>query len=486
MEEKNGIILLGLGPGDPKHLTREAWQILETVDEVYVRTSQHPTIAGFPKDLKVYSFDLVYEEKEKFEDVYAEIIKEIIELGKRPEGVVYAVPGHPFIAETTGPEIFRQAKEQGIQTRIVEGISFLAPVLASLGVDPLPQLTMVDAHEMVMAHHPSFPPSVPALIAQVHSKEIASELKITLMALYPDEHPVRFVHGAGTNDAQLEELKLYEIDQSEYIGLLSSLFIPPLGDNTSFEDFQELIAHLRSPEGCPWDREQTHQSLRTNLLEEAYEVLNAIDHDAPKEMEEEFGDLLLQIVLHAQIASEYGEFNMSSIIKGIHNKLVRRHPHVFKDVESLEPDVVLKNWEKIKAEERSDNGDEEKGILDGVPTDMPALAVADKYQKRAARVGFDWPEIDGVFDKIMEEIKEFEDAENPEEKAEEIGDLIFAVANLARWIDVDPETALRETNLKFKKRFAVIEATAKGQGKELSDLSLEEMDAIWEESKKGE
>ena len=159
---------------------------------------------------------------------------------------------------------------------------------------------------------------------------------------------------------------------------------------------------------------------------------------------------------------------------------------MFKDVESLEPDVVLKNWEKIKAEERSDNGDEEKGILDGVPTDMPALAVADKYQKRAARVGFDWPEIDGVFDKIMEEIKEFEDAENPEEKAEEIGDLIFAVANLARWIDVDPETALRETNLKFKKRFAVIEATAKGQGKELSDLSLEEMDAIWEESKKGE
>ena len=248
----------------------------------------------------------------------------------------------------------------------------------------------------------------------------------------------------------------------------------------------EIVKRLRAPDGCPWDREQTHQSLRTNLLEEAYEVLNAIDHDAPKEMEEEFGDLLLQIVLHAQIASEYGEFNMSSIIKGIHNKLVRRHPHVFKDVESLEPDVVLKNWEKIKAAERSDNGDEEKGILDGVPTDMPALAVADKYQKRAARVGFDWPEIDGVFDKIMEEIKEFEDAENPEEKAEEIGDLIFAVANLARWIDVDPETALRETNLKFKKRFAVIEATAKGQGKELSDLSLEEMDAIWEESKKGE
>ncbi len=484
MQENKGIILLGLGPGDPNHLTREAWQLLETSEEIYLRTSQHPTVTGFPKDLKVKSFDQLYEEKENFEEVYEEIIEQILELGKRPQGVVYAVPGHPFVAETTSPEVYRQAKELGIPVRVVGGISFIEPVLAALGEDPLPQLTIIDAHEMVTAYHPSFPPSVPALIAQVHSKMIAAELKITLMAIYPDDQPVKFVHAAGTSEVIIENLMLYEIDQSEHIGLLSSLYLPALRDNTSFEDFQELIAHLRSPEGCPWDREQTHQSLRTNLLEEAYEVLNAIDNDEPQEIQEELGDLLLQIVLHAQIATEYGKFNMSDVIESIHKKLVRRHPHVFSDINIPEPDEVLKNWEKIKAEERGENGDSDKGILDGVPIDMPALAVADKYQKRAARVGFDWPDINGALEKIREEILEFEEAENPKDKAEEMGDLIFALANLARWVDVDPETALRETNSKFRRRFAQIEAAADEQGRSLSDMSLEEMDEIWEESKK--
>jgi tetrapyrrole methylase family protein/MazG family protein len=257
-----------------------------------------------------------------------------------------------------------------------------------------------------------------------------------------------------------------------------------LGQHTAFEDFQELIAHLRAPEGCPWDREQTHQTLRPNLLEETYEVLNALDADDADAMREEFGDLLLQIVLHAQIAAEYGEFTMSDVIQSIHTKLVRRHPHVFGDVELGDADRVIENWERLKAQERAEIGDEVKGLLDGINIAMPALAVADAYQRRAARVGFDWPELESVLAKLEEEIAELRAAHTRAEKAEELGDLIFALANVARWLGMDPETALRETNAKFRKRFSLIELEAQKQGRELTDLSLDEMEAIWQSAKK--
>jgi tetrapyrrole methylase family protein/MazG family protein len=176
----------------------------------------------------------------------------------------------------------------------------------------------VDAFELANAHVPPFPPGVPAIIAQIHSAAMASEVKLTLAAVYPDEHPVHLVHGAGTPGQQVEELELFEIDRSPHLGLLSALYVPPLDRATSFEAFQEIIAHLRAPDGCPWDREQTHQSLRPHLLEETYEVLAALDEDDTRALQEELGDLLLQIIMHAQIASEYGEFNMGDVLRGIH------------------------------------------------------------------------------------------------------------------------------------------------------------------------
>ncbi|MDH5606571.1 MAG: nucleoside triphosphate pyrophosphohydrolase [Anaerolineae bacterium] len=480
-----GIILLGLGPGDPGLITRQAWDILEKAGEVHLRTKQHPAVEGLPTRLIVHSFDDIYEAEEDFNSVYARIIDEVIQLGRRPEGVLYAVPGHPLIGETTGPEILRRAQAEGIPVQVVEGISFITPSLAAVGADPLPQTAIVDALELVSAHYPPFPPSSPALIAQVFSPRVAGELKITLTALYPDEHRVKMVHAAGTGAALVEEMYLHEIDQSAHIGLLTSLYLPPLGEYTSFEEFQELIAHLRAPEGCPWDQEQTHQSLRRNLLEEAYEALAAIDADDPASMLEEFGDLLLQIVLQAQIASEYGEFHMSDVIHAIHTKLVRRHPHVFGDVDLENSGEVIANWERLKENERREKGEKkENGLLDGIPLDMPALVVAEAYQRRAARIGFDWPEIEGVLDKILEEITEYRSAESMEDKREEFGDLLFALVNLARWVDLDPETALRETNAKFKTRFAEIEAAALKMGKQISDMSLAEMDEIWEKAKK--
>ena len=210
---------------------------------------------------------------------------------------------------------------------------------------------------------------------------------------------------------------------------------------------------MRAPNGCPWDREQTHETLRKHLLEESYEAISAIDSGDFTDMREEFGDLLLQIVLQSQIANEEGQFNVNQVVHGIHSKIVRRHPHVFGDVQLDGVDGVLANWEKLKEKERSEKK-VETGLLDGVPMALPALSQAQEYQDRAARVGFDWPEIEGVLDKVKEEIEEIKNAETDFELASEIGDLFFALVNVARWKKIDAESALRGANQKFRKRFA--------------------------------
>jgi tetrapyrrole methylase family protein/MazG family protein len=482
--ENPGITLLGLGPGGADLLTRQAWHILEQAQEIYLRTRQHPAVSDFPPQLEIHSFDDFYEQEESFEEVYARIVESVLALGRRPQGVIYAVPGHPFFAEATCPEIARRAAAEGIPLRVVEGISFLEPTFTALGHDPLPHTAVVDALEMANAHVPPFPPSVPAVIAQIYSQAVASDVKLTLMALYPDEFPVRFVHAAGTAEVQVEELALYQIDRSPNIGLLSTLYVPPLGPETSFEAFQEIIAHLRAPDGCPWDREQTHQSLRPYLLEEAYEVLAALDAEDPQEMQEEFGDLLLQVVLHAQIAEEFGEFTMADVLRSIHTKIVHRHPHVFGDLNLEQASDVLLNWERLKEQERADKGNTETSLLDGVALALPALVQAEQYQKRASRVGFDWPEVKGVLDKVDEELAEVNAANNHDDREDEIGDLLFAVVNLARWYGVDPESALRAANQRFRKRFSYIEKRARQQARSVSDLNLDEMEALWQEAKK--
>jgi tetrapyrrole methylase family protein/MazG family protein len=284
---------------------------------------------------------------------------------------------------------------------------------------------------------------------------------------------------------KLKEKNLRELGNGDFSNS-TCLYIPSLGEGTSLEAFAEIVAHLRAPDGCPWDQKQTHQTLRTHLLEEAYETLTAMDENDSAGMREEFGDLLLQIVLNAQIATETGEFSMPQVIKGIYDKIVRRHPHVFGDVELTGVDGVLQNWEKIKEKERKENGtgEKEKGLLDGVASALPALTQALEYQDRAARVGFDWPEVEGVLDKVREEIEEIKQAQNLDEVTAELGDLFFVLVNLARWRKVDAESALRGTNIKFKKRFGYVEQGAKKQGINLSDMTLEEMDTLWNEAKK--
>ena len=485
MNNQHGIVIVGLGPGDAGQLTRQAWDWLSGLDEIYLRTRQHPTVAGFPAGLTVHSFDDLYEQGEQFEAVYAQIVERVLELARRPQGVTYAVPGHPFVAESTAPEIVRRAKAEGLPVKVIEGISFLEPTFTALGLDPYPRLTLVDALELGSLHMPNFPPDSAVLVAQIYSRSIASDVKLTLNAVYPDQHPVRLVHAAGTAEERVEELALFEIDRSQHIGLLTALYVPPLDSDTSLEGFQEIVAHLRAPDGCPWDREQTLQSMGAQLLEEVYEALEALDEEDADGVREELGDVLLLVTMLSQIGSEEGLFNMAEVIQGIHRKIVRRHPHVFGEVNVDGTSGVLRNWEKIKEEERKQNGKEaaEKGILDGVNKAMPALKRAQAYQSRAAHVGFDWTEIEGVREKVLEEWREVSEAQG-EEVEKELGDLIFAVVNLVRWYKVDAETALRKASQRFYERFRHIEQGAKISGRPLSDLSMEEMEALWQQAKR--
>ncbi len=478
-----GITIVGLGPAGAENLTREAWAHLEQCEEIWLRTKYHPAVPGLPEGLNVHSFDEVYDATDDIGSVLETIVQQVMELGRRDQGVTYCVPGSPFVAEETVSEIMQAIEGSGLPIRLIDGVSFIEPVCSALGIDPHPQMVLADALHLAGLEVPSFPPTIPAIISQLDSSFEASELKLTLMANYPTEHPVLLVHNAGTSDEIVEKLALYEIDQSVHLGMLSCLYVPPLSQGASFEDFQQIIARLRRHDGCPWDREQTHLSLRPYLLEEAYEVLEALDQEDSLHLSEELGDLLLQIGLHAQIATEDEDFLMTEVLQGINSKLIRRHPHVFSDVDVKSVENVLTNWEKIKAGERKSNGESQKGMLDGIPLSLPALSQANQIQRRAKRVGFDWHTIEPVIAKVHEELGELRDARTDEERQSEAGDVLFAVVNLVRWLKIDPEIALRETNLRFRKRFAFIEKSAAEQGKTVDQLSFEEMDQLWEAAK---
>ena len=475
------LILLGLGPGDPKLLTLEAQELLQSATEIHVRTRKHPTVDALPAPAALRSFDHLYEERDDFAQVYQAIAEEVIRLAHREEGVLYAVPGHPMVGERSVQLILGMAREEGIAVRIVDGLSFLEPTLSALSVDALDGLQIADATEIALLHHPRMDPDRPALVAQLYSRDLAAEVKLTLMNQYPDEHTVVLVGAAGTPQQRMERLPLYEIDRQPWLDYLTSLYVPPLTEPGGMESFQETIAHLRAPDGCPWDREQTHATLRTTLLGETYEALQAIDEDAPHALMEELGDLLLQIVLHAQIATDEGEFQMADVISHIDAKLKRRHPHVFSGLKVSGAEEVTANWEEIKREER--NHADHRSMLDSVPKTLPALSQALDYQTRVARVGFDWPDIKGVRDKILEELRELDEAATLEERESELGDLLFAVVNLARWLRVDAESALRRANTRFARRFAAMEKHCADSGRALADLTPAEQDALWEAAK---
>ncbi|MFI2858945.1 nucleoside triphosphate pyrophosphohydrolase [Paenibacillus sp. JSM ZJ436] len=487
------ITVVGLGSGNADRLTLGMFKTLQGADRVYVRTLKHPVIDDLRETgIEMKSFDSVYESYDTFPEVYEHIAASLIKLALAGEGeIVYAVPGHPMVAEATVRLLRERCPEQGIALKVLGGESFLDEAFVRLGFDPIEGFQLLDAGGLSASR---LQPQLHTLIGQVYDMFTASEVKLALMEVYPDDYEVIVGHALGVEGQEsIQHIPLYELDRVEGYGNLSLVYVPRSDDEQlrrrSFDRLHEIVAVLRSPEGCPWDREQTHQSIRKNLIEETYEVLETIDEDDPDHMQEELGDLLLQIMLHSQMEEEIGTFTVRDVIGSLNDKLIFRHPHVFGDTSAKDAEDALQNWEQMKAEEKLRKGQtaSSTSVLDGVPRDLPALMKAYKLQKKAAKVGFDWDDISGVFQKIEEELAELREAVeqglSPEEQALELGDLLFAACNAARFIQADPEEALSRTNRKFTERFHYIEEQLSARGEDIHKTPVNVMEELWQSAK---
>ena len=492
------ITVVGLGSGNPDRLTIGIIKTMQRASKVYVRTLSHPVMAAL-KEFQVQpeSFDHVYEAHDTFPEVYESIAAALINLAKAAKDdereIVYAVPGHPMVAEATVRLLRERCPGENVTLTVLGGESFLDEAFVRLGFDPIEGFQLLDAAELRAS---VIQPQLHTLIGQVYDMFTASEVKLALMELYPDDYPVIVGHALGVEGEEaIQQVPLFELDRIDGYGNLSLIYVPRSDDSNlrqrTFARLHEIVGILRSPEGCPWDREQTHESIRKNLIEETYEVLETIDEDDPEHMQEELGDLLLQIMLHSQMEEELGTFTVYDVIQALNDKLIFRHPHVFGESSAKDAESALQNWEQMKAEEKRRKGfsPEKASALDGIPRDLPALMKAYKLQKKASKVGFDWDNIDGVFQKIEEELGELRQAvtegQSDEDTALELGDLLFAVSNAARFIGADPEEALSRTNRKFIRRFSYIEEQLAAQGKTLQESTLDEMEALWQSAKTG-
>ncbi len=484
----NKIFVMGLGAGDLSQMPLGVYEQVMKVKHVYVRTEMHPVIQQLQdKGVTFTSFDYLYEKEDEFTVVYEGISQELIQKAKSGEEILFAVPGHPMVAERTTQLLLEKGSQEGIEVEILGGQSFLDPMFSVLQIDPVEGFALLDALQL---HRNSLNPQLHLIITQVYDEFTASDVKLTLMDVYPDDYPVTLVFAAGVpGQQQIMKMPLYELDHIRGTHNMAAVYVPPTTKegvlNKQFSTLREIVAILRGPEGCPWDREQTHQSIRKHLIEETYEVLETIDEDDPVAMCEEMGDLLMQVMLHSQISEDEGDFTIDDVILGLNEKLIRRHPHVFGDRDANTSEQVVKNWEQIKTEEKKEKGInvEERSLLDGIPRGLPGLMTSYELSKKAAKVGFDWDQVKEVYAKIEEELEEVKEARHEEEVKEELGDLLFAVANLARFLKVDPEEALSLTNRKFKTRFKYIEQKLKEKNQPITEATLDEMEALWQEAK---
>ncbi|OEH92638.1 nucleoside triphosphate pyrophosphohydrolase [Bacillus solimangrovi] len=483
---KNNIVVIGLGFGELENMSIGIYRCLKQASHLFVRTIDHPAVQEIEAEgVKLTSFDHIYEKYDQFEDVYAEIIQVLISESKHKE-IVYAVPGHPLTAEKTVQLLLEREQAGEIMIRIVGGQSFLDAMFTSLRIDPIEGFQMVDAtdlssNQLQLKQH--------LIICQVYDALTASNVKLTLMEKLPDDYEVIIATAAGTENEIIKKVPLFELDRETTINNLTSVYVPPVTDETllyhEFSTLKEVISILRGPDGCPWDRKQTHESLKKYLVEETYEVLDAIDEKDDDSLAEELGDVLLQVMLHAQIGEDEGYFSIHDVIYHLTDKMIRRHPHVFGDMSVADADEVVSNWEQIKKSEHAKN--EQQSLLSGIPSHLPSLYRAYELQKKAAKVGFDWKEVTPIWEKVEEELSEFKEAVhtgNAGEVEGEFGDIIFALVNIARFYKIDPEEALRATNRKFQQRFEYIERVVNERELTWAQLSLEEMDEIWEEAKK--
>jgi tetrapyrrole methylase family protein/MazG family protein len=471
------VVVVGLGPGDHRYVTAHTLATIDSTPKRYLRTARHPSAHLVPG---AESFDHVYDQADTFADVYATIAEQLVAAATEHGEVLYAVPGSPLVLERT---VRLLRADRRIECRVLPAMSFLDLAYARLGIDPVEAgVRLVDGHEFATA---AAGYGGPMLVAHTHANWVLSEIKLAVDA--EGDEPVVIVQRLGTDDEAVVHTTWAELDRTVEADHLTSIYIPSLGTPVGAElaRFHELTRVLR--ERCPWDAEQTHQSLVKYLLEETYEVVDAIhglradDPATDDALVEELGDLLYQIEFHSMIAEQEGRFTIADVARGVHDKLVRRHPHVFGDVEVADADEVVANWDAIKQVEK-----QRTSVFEGVATSQPSLSYAYAVQRKAAKVGFDWPDVHGAVPKIAEETAEVLDAAASGDEAaqfEEIGDLLFATVNVARHLGVEPEAALRAAVAKFRRRFEQVEQFAVQEGIDLRASDLATLDALWDRAK---
>jgi tetrapyrrole methylase family protein/MazG family protein len=461
------VVVAGLGPAGPELRTAQADAAIARIPQRFQRTAHHPgALAGTP------TFDHLYDTAPSLDAVYAGVVDALVAAAQEHGEVLYLVPGSPLVAERT-VELLRERSVGGgggapdLEVDVLPGLSFLDLAWAEVGIDPVAEgVTLVDGQRFVVEAAGSVGPF---LVAQCDTAAVLSDVKLAV-----DDGPdVVLLHHLGLADQQVETVAWADLDRALEPDHLTSVYVPRLHAPVAGEvaQFEALVRTLR--QRCPWDREQTHASLTRHLIEETYETLDAIAGlpDSYPHLEEELGDLLFQVVFHATLAAEAGEFTLADVARGIHDKLVRRHPHVF-EAGGSDADVaeLTANWEQLKKAEKGRDS-----VMDGIPSALPALLYAYKVGRKAAAVGFDWDagDVAGPMAKVTEELEELRE----DNSLEELGDLLFAVVNVARHLDHDPEAALRAATDKFRARFEAMEKLATERGVPLSDQ-------LWDEIKR--
>ena len=492
------VTVVGLGPGPVGLVTQETREAIAAATTRFVRTTRHPSAALVGDAI---SFDDEYERHDTFAEVYAAIATRVSEAALRDGSALYAVPGSPGVLEDV---VQRLLADTRLDVRVMSAVSFLDLAWLRLGIDPVNHgVRLVDAHRFAEV---AADDCGPFLVAQCHADWVLSEVKLAHDSARGDE-PVVVLHHLGLPDEQVVTTTWDDIDRLErahgvVADHLTSIYIAQLAEPVASEmtRLHRLARTLR--EQCPWDREQTHASLVRYLIEETYEVvdaLNALDANDPTTDDaliEELGDLLYQIEFHTTIAEQEGRFSLADVARATHDKLVRRHPHVFGDASATTAGDVVKTWDEIKQAERAERATramraerttDAPDFFAGVARAAPSLSLAQKLQKRAAEVGFDWPDMTGATAKLTEEISELQEATQAGDHDAvrmELGDVLFSVVNVARKLGLDAETALRQASDKFIARFTRVQQLAAQRGLDLANCDLAQLDALWDDAKR--
>ncbi len=472
------LTVVGLGPGDLNYMTMHALDELKRAAKVLLRTERHPVVAelralGIPFE----SYDAYYERGDSFDEVYAAIAADVV-ARLQSDDVVYAVPGNPFVAERT---VELLAERCSGNVHYVHGSSFIDAVISALQIDPVRGMRIVDALDL----KPFEQLNDDLLVCiQCYDAVVASELKIWLSRVFMDEHPVIVIQSAGISGSQkIVELPLYQLDRHASFDHLTSVVVKPQRRLMRYqiEGLLNIVADLRAEDGCPWDREQDHQSLKPNLLEEAYEVAEALDNEDIFGLEEELGDLLLQVAFHAQIARENGDFDMTDVTDGISQKLIRRHPHVFGDLALADSAAVLDNWEKIKRQEKQHQTTAE--VMAKYTKALPALFRSHEIIKKAAKAGLDW-QTDGQamaqLQYAVSRLSEAVEGGHQTDLESLVGAVYLAVCGVASKFAVASEEALHKSADRFVGRFGELEASLSEQNRDFKSVDLATRQKVWQ------